>query len=259
MSADLSDAEREAFRRAFQPPFDDLGPGGVCTCDTYPIPVEDHGDECAVRALYEGWLAARDYYEGVYSGLGLRLNDAERDRERAEGSERLLREALERLVNASRAVMPYERKDCVTELIEAEDQAERALAASPGQPRAAVKRGPGDEDGPFDDEEHLLAVVTDPDAAIRNLSEAEQRVYLEAQESVVHAHRTPGELDHGHGRLFTWQGLHLIADELLARASYESHEGEERPDPTLESVLAAFDHDGLLTFLPHGPTKVHDA
>lgn len=58
---DLPEEEREAFRRAFPPPFDDLGPAGVCTCDTYPLPIEDHGDECAVRALYEGWMARREY------------------------------------------------------------------------------------------------------------------------------------------------------------------------------------------------------
>lgn len=58
---DLPEEEREAFRRAFPPPFDDLGPAGICTCDTYPLPIEDHGEECAVRALYEGWMAHREY------------------------------------------------------------------------------------------------------------------------------------------------------------------------------------------------------
>lgn len=58
---DLPEEERKAFRRAFSSPFDDLGPAGICTCDTYPLPIEDHGDECAVRALYEGWMARREY------------------------------------------------------------------------------------------------------------------------------------------------------------------------------------------------------
>lgn len=86
---DLPEVEREAFRCAFSSPFDDLGPAGICTCDTYPLPIEDHGDECAVRALYEGWMARREYSKQREEELERALAGSER--ERIENTTRLLK------------------------------------------------------------------------------------------------------------------------------------------------------------------------
>lgn len=128
MSDELSEAEREAMEHARYDHFPRPRPRTVAA-DTIDVARWD--------AFDDGWRAARDYYtDPAYCASCASCGGPCRDEspdplEQALQRERALREALTRLLNASRDIMPYEKKGPVNELIEAEAHADSVLVASP--------------------------------------------------------------------------------------------------------------------------------